>query len=195
MGETDKYKIKRYGGKFVKGTSPYNKKHLLYKKCKRCGVEFRVTKSQYKKKVFCSWSCKKRKIEKICLYCGKHYSISYMHGLKSNYCSKICADLVRKGRITPEAIKVKIRKGLFLHYAGTGNTSGYLAKHLRVRRLKGKPTFCELCGKNDKDTRYEWANKTHTYNILKLTDWMSVCRSCHRHYDILHNNYQPWKTK
>ena len=33
-----------------------------------------------------------------------------------------------------------------------------------------------------KDASFEWANKSHKY-LRKLSDWISLCSSCHKQYD------------
>ena len=61
------------------------------------------------------------------------------------------------------------------------------AIHRRIETLYGKPKYCEICKRSDKK-KYEWANKDHKYS-MNIEDWMRLCTSCHRKYDIKHNNY------
>lgn len=44
----------------------------------------------------------------------------------------------------------------------------------------GKPKKCEHCGKES--FWIDWANKSHEYK-RDLSDWLALCRSCHRYYD------------
>jgi hypothetical protein len=69
-----------------------------------------------------------------------------------------------------------------------GDFAGYHAMHRWVQMLNGKPNYCEHCKRKDKK-RYEWANKDHKYQRI-ITDYMRLCTSCHRLYDIINNNYK-----
>lgn len=60
--------------------------------------------------------------------------------------------------------------------------------HQWVARWKGKPNKCENCG-TEKAKKYEWANVDHSYKRI-LEDYIRMCTSCHRNYDIKNNNYQ-----
>ena len=62
-----------------------------------------------------------------------------------------------------------------------GTRAGYQAKHLRVQAARGTPAECERCGSTDPMRTYEWANLTGNYD--DVTDYMRMCRSCHRLYD------------
>jgi hypothetical protein len=39
---------------------------------------------------------------------------------------------------------------------------------------------CEFC--NEPKGKLNWANRNHTYK-RNLTDWISLCQSCHMYYD------------
>ena len=62
------------------------------------------------------------------------------------------------------------------------------AIHARIRNKYGTPNYCEHCKRTDMK-RYEWANKDHEYS-LKIEDWMRLCRSCHKKWDIKYNNFK-----
>ncbi len=64
-----------------------------------------------------------------------------------------------------------------------GEEASYLAKHNRIKVRFGKADKCE--GKNCKKITkfYEWANKSGLY-LTKRSDWIKLCRSCHRSYDM-----------
>jgi len=62
-----------------------------------------------------------------------------------------------------------------------GNNAGYSAMHLWVSQWKGRPKKCEMCGTTNA-TKYEWANKDHTYKRI-LDDYIRMCVRCHRNYD------------
>lgn len=69
--------------------------------------------------------------------------------------------------------------------ANTKENPTYGAIHSWIKRFKKKPNFCELCGEKRK---LELANKDHLYK-RKIEDYLYLCRSCHRYYDIDNNNY------
>lgn len=60
--------------------------------------------------------------------------------------------------------------------------------HQWVAYWKGRPKICEFCG-TEKAKKYEWANKDHKYKRV-LDDYIRMCTSCHRKYDIENNNYK-----
>jgi len=59
--------------------------------------------------------------------------------------------------------------------------------HRWIERKRGKAKYyiCEFCKKRQ---AYEWANLEHTYK-KELNDYRTLCRSCHRRWDIKYNNY------
>ena len=57
--------------------------------------------------------------------------------------------------------------------------------HDWVTSRKGQPKFCEVCG-DTSPRRYDWSNKDHKYRRV-LSDYVRMCRSCHRLYDIKNN--------
>lgn len=61
-----------------------------------------------------------------------------------------------------------------------GNKVGYGALHDWIRRYLVKP---DVCGKCRKREPHEIANLSGRYRRL-LADWMWMCRSCHRKYDV-----------
>jgi len=67
------------------------------------------------------------------------------------------------------------------HHAWKGDEVGYDALHDWVRRYRDQPDACEHCGKTDKPL--DWANKSGEYR-RDLTDWLALCRSCHKRYDL-----------
>lgn len=63
-----------------------------------------------------------------------------------------------------------------------GDKVGYSALHEWVKRMLGKPRFCEHCKRTDK-IKYEWANKSHSYR-RDVNDWVRLCTLCHHKYDL-----------
>ena len=68
-----------------------------------------------------------------------------------------------------------------------GDDIGYQGLHTWVKKVLGKPTECEHCGKknlvNSKEHNLiHWANKSGKYKRDK-NDWIRLCAKCHIHYD------------
>ena len=68
-----------------------------------------------------------------------------------------------------------------------GNEANYHTIHEWVRRWKGKADHCEICKSIEEHNKYEWANKDHKYRRV-LSDYISMCKKCHSHYDMAVNN-------
>lgn len=65
-----------------------------------------------------------------------------------------------------------------------GEDVGYSGIHMWIRGQLGLPTECEQCGKDNlTGKKIHWANKSHEYK-RDLEDWMRVCVSCHKKYDL-----------
>lgn len=76
------------------------------------------------------------------------------------------------------------------HYNDTwkGDAAKYAALHLRVQRVRGKPSKCEVCGTTTAK-RFEWANMTGNY--ADPMDYKRMCCSCHHKHDgTIRNIYQ-----
>lgn len=69
-----------------------------------------------------------------------------------------------------------------------GDKAGEDAMHDWIRRKLGTPNYCEHCKKSNKKV-YDWANIDHSYK-RKIEDYIRLCRSCHRKYDIKNNGYK-----
>ena len=68
------------------------------------------------------------------------------------------------------------------HHSWKGNKVKYGALHDWVYYHKGEPIKCRHCKITSKEKRICWANKSHKYKRI-LTDWISLCYSCHSKYD------------
>ncbi len=68
------------------------------------------------------------------------------------------------------------------HPLWTGDCVNYRALHYWVARHLGKATKCAKCGKIGKGKKIHWANKSHKYK--RLPDWIPLCASCHKIYDL-----------
>lgn len=132
-------------------------------------------------------------------------------GGRGKYCSRACANIGKKSfRHTPEQLS-KLRAWTSTHKPTTawekghtpwnkhkrifqtkgnrngmwkGNQVSYSALHHWIKRELGQPTKCEHCGKDGFNTRQiEWANKSRQYK-RDLDDWLRLCKSCHKFYDM-----------
>jgi hypothetical protein len=72
-----------------------------------------------------------------------------------------------------------------------GDNVGYYALHAWVKKELGKPTFCSF-NKTHKSKRFEWASISHNAK-RDLSDYITLCVSCHRKYDDIAN--RAWVTK
>lgn len=61
-----------------------------------------------------------------------------------------------------------------------GDAAGYTSLHKWVRRNFEKSGRCEECSAEGKT---DWANVDHRYHRVR-EDWVELCRSCHRLYDL-----------
>jgi len=147
---------------------------------------------------------KKEKVKKICLYCGKTFlannSPSMIKRGGAKFCNRSCL-----GKFYIYINKpYKNLVGKPAHNKGTkypqfqdeknpgwkGDSVGIKSLHRWVYKHRGAPTECEHCGTTDTSLNYEWANVDHSYK-RKLDDFIRLCRSCHRIYDIKVNGYVP----
>ena len=62
-----------------------------------------------------------------------------------------------------------------------GNDVTYSAFHYRVQSKRGVANKCEVCGRSDNKTVYDWANISGNYE--DIYDYNMMCRKCHRKYD------------
>lgn len=88
--------------------------------------------------------------------------------------AKISATLKAKGHKPP------YRSGVN-HGNWKGNSVGYNAVHVWIRKWYGTPQECENCGLTSKK-KYEWANLSGEYK-RDISDWARLCTSCHQLID------------
>ena len=148
-----------------------------------------------------------------CLTCKKEFKVSIYYVRKGGgkFCSKKCYGVSKLGKspwnkgtigmIKPNSGSFKNghqswNKGMeWEEKQGENNCNwkgddvGKVALHLWVTRYKGKPKICEHCKATCKERKLNWANKDHTYKRV-LDDFISLCVSCHRKYDIKYNGYK-----
>lgn len=66
-----------------------------------------------------------------------------------------------------------------------GDKAKVAAMHDWIKRKKGKPNLCEVCG-TTKAKKFEWANIDHKYKRL-LEDYIRMCTKCHLSFDRENN--------
>jgi len=77
----------------------------------------------------------------------------------------------------------EIRKGVPRgHYKPKENV-GYWGLHDWIKRTLSKPDKCQECHKSNK---LDAANISGQY-LRDINDWVFVCRSCHKQYDMMIN--------
>lgn len=101
-------------------------------------------------------------------------------GYKINY------PKVRKLKISlstehKSAISEAVPKG-DKHRSWRGGEVKRPALHEWITKQLGRPQSCQFCGCTNAK-RFEWANKTGQY-LRDLNDWLRLCTSCHRKYDL-----------
>lgn len=81
-----------------------------------------------------------------------------------------------------------------VHPLYKGDNASICAKHARIKRKYGKADRCEnkICPRIGK--RYEWANKSGLYKPER-SDWIRLCASCHRKYDMTIEKAQKHSAK
>lgn len=122
------------------------------------------------------WNGGKR--ERKCIKCKK---IFYRHKIRK-YCSNICSNTCKK-RLKKLS---EAKEGKLNEKGGNwrGDEVGYMGVHIWISKMKGKAKLkkCLFCPKQAKN----WANKKHDYK-RKINDYISLCCSCHKKYDIKNN--------
>lgn len=73
------------------------------------------------------------------------------------------------------------------HYEWKGEDANYSSKHHWIRKILGKPSTCQNCGRqnrpgSDGRSTIQWANVDHKYS-REPKDYIPLCPSCHQYYD------------
>lgn len=141
-----------------------NNRNFIIKKCENCGNEFKSYNSQKRK--FCSIKCKHNsgREERRCSVCNKTFI--FRKSIPKKTCSKKCEYSLKRGS----------NGGMW-----KGDEASYSAFHYRVESVRGKPKKCEVCGQDNPNKKYEWANLTGNYK--DVDDYKRMCTSCHRCFD------------
>lgn len=155
------------------------------------------------------------KVELTCGKCLKLYKIQPYRLGKSRYCGAVCRNSVggiAGGRAGKGVSRNKGNKrpdlSAYNHLHPKrgpesknwkGDSVGYHALHVWVRKTYGSPTSCENCGGKSKKvgtlrkvSNIQWANISKKYT-RKREDWMALCSKCHYKFDhILYGNPAPF---
>lgn len=111
-----------------------------------------------------------------------------------NYCSRKCYSKTRNNELIRRGKKSRFKVGDKSisknqpagdkHSAWKGERVGYRGLHQWIIRRKGKPCECSNCGKKDTRPRIiQWANIDGRYK-RNLDDYVALCSSCHKKYDL-----------
>lgn len=148
-----------------------------------------------------------------CLDCGKELAARY--SFRSTVRCKSCSHKLLKGEKSPNWRGGYKQKGSICKICGNTTSHGYNRctacyhkthfgvnspvykeklkySYLHDMRIKkyGNPPKCSNCGllgkKNGRCWNIQWANKTGKY-LRDNSDWLALCASCHRIYDIKHS--------
>lgn len=141
-------------GQFIKGHKNWNDKRII-SLCPICHNDFTTT-TGVSGHIFCSHKCYWKSLR------GKKPMYSFPKGIPSWSKGK------KRLEITGEN-----------HPLWKGNAVSYTNLHVWVRRHKGKPIICAICG----GMAQEWANKSRKYK-RRLDDWIALCKKCHRLADV-----------
>lgn len=112
---------------------------------------------------------------KKCEVCGTEFK-TVLSKINRKYCSKKCQSTNQKKNAAPN-------KGIF-------KAKTYGAYHYRVRKIRGTPSLCEVCGTTTAK-KFEWANLTGRYE--DVNDYKRMCTSCHNKYDNKARNFTKSK--
>ncbi len=153
--------------KFKIGQSPWNKgkeNYWMKGKPRPDNVRQKISQSRLGK----SYPNKRKgtcDIKKNCINCGVSFTTIKSKSSR-NFCSKQCYSIHQKNNII-------YNKGIF-------KAKTYGAYHHKVRRLRGTPSLCEICGTTHAK-KFEWANLTGHYD--DINDYKRMCTSCHSRFD------------
>lgn len=90
-----------------------------------------------------------------------------------------------KGAIRSDAFKKNLKKYWIAHVHPTykGESASYGGKHKRLHRRYGRADRCENPKCKKISQVYEWANISGQHKNIR-SDWILLCRSCHRLFDF-----------
>lgn len=148
---------------------------------------------------FASWTCLEQKFcSKQCYWVNLKGRISPLRGRKcsdahieKNRISHIGQTPWHKGIKSPYSDESLLKmvqnrkKGYprgILSPTWKGDGVGYDGLHKWVKRHLGRPRKCDFCATTE-GRFFDWANRSREYK-RDLTDWLRLCRKCHKNYDV-----------
>lgn len=140
-----------------------------------------------------------QRISVKCRICEKEFIVlqSKINNGGGRVCSIECRmksfiDGGRRVRATPEFRQIARKNIAVLHAAvkadetqhprWKGDDAGYFSIHDWMTKHFGQPVGCEVCGLDDPNRKYHWANLSGAYHRSR-DDFKRMCVSCHRKYD------------
>ena len=119
-------------------------------------------------------------VYRVCTECGKHFMA-------------VSSEVKRGGAYTCSRACFYKRLPKILELKNRDMTMTYSSVHYWIKRMRGKPNYCEQCKRSDGATLYDWSNISGEYK-RDIDDWQRLCRKCHVTYDIKNNNRtEKWR--
>ena len=150
--------------------------------CKFCGKTFH---SYNRSPKYCSRTCRgkgersKIDVHAVCKLYMEGMTISEVATQLKSTQKIVSSTLARQG--IPRRIAAKREQRGPRNSSWKGDSATYHAFHRRVDAVRGKPTKCDVCGLDDPQARYDWANLTGNY--ADPADYKRMCKKCHAKYD------------
>ena len=118
-----------------------------------------------------------------------HKAIAWNKGIPMRSEVKLKLSQSLKGRTSwakGKTFSAEYRKKLSIAHMGDNpcqaKNASYYSTHGWISRHKVRPDVCSHC-KQKKTYTLQWANTDHKYR-LDINDWIALCASCHRIYDL-----------
>lgn len=146
---------------------------------------------------------------KKCIICNKEFNCKPCKSETRTYCSHPCYWNAKSLWKYPQAwfqkwhinyisekwrLSQSIKISWINHFFWKWDSASVRSMHSYVKRHKWLPQICEKCWITRRTNRLDWANIDHSYK-RNLSDYLALCRSCHRKHDIKNNNYKIWYFK
>ncbi len=161
--------------------------------CDLCGISFHGHRRHKKK--FCSLECHKKYLlvhPRVISEDGKKRIGDFFRGKPIPEERKLKIKLNNAkywlGKKRLKETNLKISKKLTGKYKKEDNPRWkgidvcYKTLHVRVYDKRGMAKSCKVCGLNNPNKKYYWANLTGNY--VDINDYKEMCASCHKKYDL-----------
>ena len=131
-----------------------------------------------------------------CLICKKELWAKDKRFINKIFCSRICHGKSLRGIHPPNTPEIEKRRIAASIKASSKDELTYDSLHKWIRRKQNHPKQCEHCGVQGKLSHGSWtidnANKSGKY-LKDLSDWLALCSTCHKKYDIGKPKKVTWK--